>query len=181
MRFPLLDLLDLPCVFERLIPGKIHPDGRRYLPQILLRPTAEGAGDLLLAVVDRHHLVAEADVGRTGSAQIVCALSHLRLQAPPLQLGLVPEPGLRGDMTSEPTVFGRVVAVAAWEITRGQLPYEALYTELALDIGLGVVGLRTSLTAPSLAKTIGKATIVPGDHIMLTRSRIDILGFKQGF
>jgi hypothetical protein len=178
MRFPLLEQLDLPCVFEHLIPGRLHPDGRRYLPQIVLRPTAPGAtGDLLLAVVDRHHRVAEAHQGRAGSARLVCALSHLSLQAGQARRGLVPEPEWRGGASADPTILGRVVAIAAWEVTRGELPYEALYTELTLDIGLGIVGLRTSLTAPSLAAMIGKPSVETGDHITLTRSRIDILGF----
>ncbi len=179
MRFPLLEQLDLPCVLEQFVPGRLHPDGRRYLPQILLRPTAAGApGDLLLAVVDRHHRVAETDMGRPGRARLVCALSRLHLQEAPPRQGLVPEPGWRGGATASPTVLGRVVAVAAWEVTRGELPYDALYTELVLDIGLGVVGLRTSQTAPNLAEVIGKTTLAPGDHIALTRSRIDILAFE---
>lgn len=180
MRFPLLDQLDLPCVFAGLVPGQPHPDGRRYLPTVVLRPTgrADALPDgLLLGVVDRHHRVAEGEVGRAGSARLVCALSGLRLQAGPPRRGLVPEASWRGGVSTRPIVLGRVMAVAAWEAERGNLPYEALYAELSLDIGLGVVGLRTSLTAADLATTLGKPRVEPGDYVELTRSRIDILGF----
>lgn len=183
MRFPLLDRLGLPCVFERLVPGQQHPDGRRYLPQIVLRPTGradELPAGLLLGVVDRHHRVAEGDAGRAGSARLVCALSGLRLQPLPGRLGLRPEPGWRGGVSTRPLILGRVVEVAAWEAERGRLPYETLYTELSLDIGLGVIGLRTSLTADSLSGALGKARVEPGDYVELARSRIDILGFAPG-
>ncbi len=180
MRFPLLDRLDLPCVFEQLVPGQPHPDGRRYLPLIVLRPT--GSADelppgLRLGVVDRHHRVAEGDAGRLGSARLVCALSSVRLQEPPGQLGLRPEPGWRGGVSTRPLILGRVVEVATWEVERGQLPFERLYTELSLDVGFGVIGMRTSLTASSVAGALGKARIEPGDYLELSRSRIDILGF----
>ena len=180
MRFPLLEKLDLPCVFEGVVPGKLHSDGRRYLPQILLRPT--GSADhfpagLLLSVVDRHHRVDQGAVGCHGRARLVCALSALRLQPSPPRQGLVPEEGWHGGASVNPRILGRVVEVAAWEATGAELPYEALYTELTLDIGLGTVGLRTSLTAEDLAGAIGKARLEPGDYVELARSRIDILGF----
>jgi hypothetical protein len=180
MRFPLQDKLALPCVFERLVPGRQHPDGRRYLPLIVLRPTAAGAPAApLLGVVDRHHRVREAHVGRAGSARLVCALSTLRLQAGPPRLGLEPEPGRQPDGPSlAPLVYGRVLEVAAWEIGAGELPYERVYAELLLDIGLGLVGVRTSLTAASLAAELGKARVELGDQIELARSRIDILAFE---
>lgn len=180
MRFPLQDKLALPCVFERLVPGRLHPDGRRYLPLIVLRPTAAGARtDLLLGVVDRHHRVLEEHVGRAGSARLVCALSALRLQTGPPQLGLEPEPGRQpGAPSLAPLIYGRVLEVAAWEAGAGALPYESLYTELLLDIGLGRIGVRTSLTAASLAAELGKPQLEPGDLIELTRSRIDILAFE---
>lgn len=183
MRFPLFDRLDLPCVFEGLVPGQPHPDGRRYLPTILLRPTGRAEAmpaGLVLGVVDRHHRVAEGEAGRAGSARLVCALSDLRLQAGPPRRGLLPEPGWRGGVSTRPVVLGRVVDVAAWETARGELPYETLYTELSLDVGLGVVGLRTSLTAQDLAAALGKPRLEPGDHVELARSRIDILGFTPG-
>lgn len=179
MRFPLLDQLDLPCVFERIVPGRLHPDGRRYLPLIVLRTIKPGAPEgLRLGVVDRHHLVNAADVGQTGTARLVCALSVLRLQAPPLRQGIFPEANVApGEPSLAPQVCGRVAALAAWDVTRGQLPYEVLYTELLLDIGLGTVGLRTSMTADNMAEHVGKAQLEAGDWILLERSRIDILGF----
>lgn len=179
MRFPLQDKLDLPCVFERFVPGKLHPDGRRYLPLLLLRPTAAGApAGLLLGVVDRHHRVREDDVGRAGRARLVCSLSRVRLQGGSRR-GLEPEPELApGAATTAPLVYGRVLDVPAWERGGGELPYETLYTELLLDVGLGVVGLRTSLTADDMAAAIGKAELAPGDFVELTRSRIDILAFE---
>lgn len=181
MRFPLLEQLSLPCVFEQLVPGRLHPDGQRYLPQILLRPTAGVEllpPGLLLSVVDRHHRVEQGDVGRSGSARIICTLSAVRLQAPPFRRGLVPEAGWRDGPSASPEVLGRVIEVAVWEATRGELPYVSLYTELSLDIGIGLVGLRTSLTASDPAAAIGKAPIEPGDYLALARSRIDILGFQ---
>jgi hypothetical protein len=53
-----------------------------------------------------------------------------------------------------------------------------LYTELLLDIGSGIVGVRTSATAESLAESLGKPRIEPGDWLRVSRSRIDILGFE---
>lgn len=180
MRFPLLERLALPCVFERLVPGRQHPDGRRYLPLIVLRPTAPGApAGLLLGVVDRHHRVGEELVGVTGSARLVCALSALRLQAGPPRRGLQAEQGRQeGAPSLAPVVYGRVVEVAAWEPGAGALPYESVYAELLLDVGIGLVGVRTSLAAGSLAAELGKARLEPGDHVELTRSRIDILAFE---
>ena len=180
MRFPLREQLALPCVFERLVPGRQHPDGRRYLPLIVLRPLAPGAPDgLLLGVVDRHHRVAEGLLGAAGSARLVCALSTLRLQDGPPRRGLEPEPGRQGDGPSlAPVVYGRVLEVAAWETGAGALPYERVYAELLLDIGVGRVGVRTNLTAGSLAAELGKAQLEPGDDVVLARSRIDILAFE---
>jgi hypothetical protein len=71
-----------------------------------------------------------------------------------------------------------VLEVAAWEARAGALPYESLYTELLLDVGSGRIGLRTSLTADSLAAELGKAQLAAGDFVELTRSRIDILAFE---
>ncbi|NNJ10024.1 hypothetical protein EKD04_006770 [Chloroflexales bacterium ZM16-3] len=184
MRFPLIDKLTLPCVFERLVPGRLHPDGRRYLPLIVLRltaPLSPGAvtpDGLLLGVVDRHHQVDEAAVGRAGVARLVFALSSLRLQWPPYRVGLVPEDGWSpGGASTAPALFGQVTAVSAWEEGGAQLPYQTLYTELAIDVGAGVVGMRTSLTAENMVTSVGAARIAPGDWVELLRSRIDILAF----
>jgi hypothetical protein len=169
------------------VPGAQHPDGRRYLPLIMLRPTlppAPGAitpGGLRLGVVDRHHVVAEGDVGRIGTARLVFALSTLRLQQPPYHSGLEPEEGWSPERASlAPTLFGLVQAVATWEPGGEHLPYQTLYTEMTLDTGVGVVGLRTTLTAKDLAVAVGAARVAPGDWVELRRSRIDILAFEPG-
>ena len=182
MRFPHSDQLAFPCVFERLVPGQLHADGRRYLPLIVLRPTGvpgpAGLPNIAgLGVVDRHHRVDLALAGRVGVAQLVFLLSQVRLQASPPRLGLQAEEALAvGRVSTMPAAFGRVLAVYAWEAEREHLPYEALYTELLLDIGIGTIGVRTSVTAASLAESLGKPQIEPGDWIEVRRSRIDILG-----
>ncbi|MEI8308150.1 MAG: hypothetical protein WCF99_13905 [Chloroflexales bacterium] len=185
MRFPLINTIAIPCVFEQFVPGALHPDGRRYLPLIVLRPTiAPTPGtitptNLRLGVVDRHHLVAEGDVGRVGVARLIFALSTLRLQQPPYYSGLEPEdersPG-RASLT--PTLFGQVQAVAAWEPGGEYLPYKTLYTEMAIDTDVGVVGLRTTVTAENMAVAIGTERVLPGDWVELRHSRIDILAFE---
>ncbi len=180
MRFPNRERLSLPCVFERLVPGQLHPDGRRYLPLIVLRPTAtsQNGAAPTLGVVDRHHAVDPALEGRTGVAQLVFLLSSVRLQEGVPRQALVAEPGLAaGRASTMPAAYGRVLAVPSWEAEREHLPYEALYTELLLDVGVGVIGVRTSVTAASLAETIGKSRVEPGDWLEVRRSRIDILGF----
>jgi hypothetical protein len=179
MRFPQAEQLHLPCTFAQLLPGKLHPDGRRYLPLIVLRlPSTPGPGSVtMLGVVDRHHVVDPALEGRAGIARLVFLLSGVRLQEPPRQ-GLVAEDGLAAERASiAPTAYGRVVAVPSWEAEREHLPYESLYTELLLDIGAGIVGVRTSVTAASLTESIGKPQIEPGDWLEVRRSRIDILAF----
>jgi hypothetical protein len=183
MRFPSSDQLNLPCTFERLVPGRQHPDGRRYLPLIVLQlidpPRIEGLPALTaLGVVDRHHVVDPALEGRVGVARLVFLLSAVRLQGPAPRQGLVAEDGLAaGRASTMPTAYGRVLAVPSWEAEREHLPYESLYAELLLDIGAGVVGVRTSVTAASLAEAIGKPRIEPGDWLEVRRSRIDILSF----
>jgi hypothetical protein len=181
MRFPAIDQLVLPCRFERFVAGKLHADGRRYLPLLLLRlpETSDDAETVpLLGVVDRHHVVDSALEGRDGVARLVFLLSNVRLQEPPRR-GLEAENDLAGGRASTaPTAYGRVVAVPTWEAEQQHLPYESLYTELLLDIGLGVVGVRTNATASSLAERLGKSRIEPGDWLRVWRSRIDILGFE---
>ena len=182
MRFPAADQLALCCRFVHLVPGKLHADGRRYLPLILLRPHVPPVPDVLsiplLGVVDRHHRVSQALEGRDGVARLVFLLSNVRLQDPPRQ-GLEAEAGLDADRASTaPTAYGRVVAVPTWEAEQQHLPYESLYTELLLDIGLGIVGVRTNATADSLAERLGKPRIEPGDWLRVWRSRIDILAFE---
>jgi hypothetical protein len=182
MRFPAINQLALRCRFERIVPGKLHADGRRYLPLILLRPADPPAPNVLavplLGVVDRHHVVDPALEGSDGIARLVFLLSSVRLQNPPRQ-GLEAEGELGGGRASTaPTAYGRVLAVPTWEAEQQHLPYESLYTELLLDIGLGVVGVRTNATADSLAEQLGKPRIEPGDWLRVWRSRIDILDFS---
>jgi hypothetical protein len=175
MRFPSIEQLKLPCTFAQLVPGRQHPDGRRYLPLIVLRmadapPMGDRPAVAALGVVDRHHVVDLALEGYVGVA---------RLQTGEPRQGLLAEDGLApGRASTAPTAYGRVVAVPAWEAQREHLPYESLYTELLLDIGVGIIGVRTSVTAASLAETIGKPQIEPGDWLEVRRSRIDILAFK---
>ena len=181
MRFPLLEQLKLHCRFERFVPGKPHADGRRYLPLIVLRLASETAPGVLtlpaIGVVDRHHVVDPALEGREGIARLVFLLSNVQVQDPPRQ-GLVAEADLpAGRASTAPTAYGRVLAVPTWEAEQQHLPYEALYTELLLDIGLGIVGVRTNATSDSLAEYLGKPRIEPGDWLRVWRSRIDILGF----
>ncbi|MDQ2996576.1 MAG: hypothetical protein M3R61_05900 [Chloroflexota bacterium] len=207
MRFPSSEQLSLPCTFAQLVPGRQHPDGRRYLPLIVLRladarPVDAHPAVAALGVVDRHHVVDLALEGRAGVARLVFLLSGVRLQAgqphfhtvPPelgspersrrikgsgFRQGLVAEEGLTaGRASTAPTAYGRVVAVPAWEAEREHLPYESLYTELLLDIGVGIIGVRTSVTAASLAETIGKSQIEPGDWLEVRRSRVDMLAFE---
>jgi hypothetical protein len=183
MRFPLAEQLELRCTFERFVPGKLHADGRRYLPLIILRLAGSPRPGVLalptLGVVDRHHVVDPALEGSAGTARLVFLLSNVQIQDPPLQ-GLAPEADLSaGRASTAPTAYGRVLAVPTWEAEQQHLPYEALYTELLLDIGLGVVGVRTNATADSLAEHLGKLRIEPGDWLRVWRSRIDIVAFEQ--
>jgi len=184
MRFPLSQQLNLPCTFAQLVPGRQHPDGRRDLPLIVLRPAgAQSVGDqpavAALGVVDRHHAVDLALEGRAGVARLVFLLSGVRLQTGIPRQGLVAEDGLaEGRVSTAPIAYGRVVAVPAWEAQREHLPYVSLYTELLLDVGAGIIGVRTSVTAASLTEAIGKPQIEPGDWLEVRRSRVDILAFE---
>ncbi len=185
MRFPSFEKLNLPCRFEQFVPGKPHADGRRYLPLIVLnmpQPSGERAPSYVvqrLGIVDRHHVVAPEQAGRDGVARLVLLLSTLHVQHEPFMQGLQPESNLAaGRASTAPVAFGQVREVLTWQVKRGHLPYEALYAELLLDIGVGVVGVRTSMTAPDLAAAIGAAQVEPGDWLEVRRSRVDILGFE---
>jgi hypothetical protein len=132
-----------------------------------------------LGVVDRHHVVSPEHAGRDGVARLVLLLSTFHVQHEPFVQGLQPEPGLAvGRASTAPVAFGQVVNVLTWQVERGHLPYESLYAELLLDIGVGVVGVRTSMTAPDLAAAIGTPQVEPGDWLEVQRSRVDILGFE---
>lgn len=176
MHFPLANQLDLPCRLGAVLPGALHPGGRRYLPLLVLQL----ANAFELGVVDRHHRVDEALLGSVGSAQLVFLLSTIRLQQASETAGLFAESSVSGRPSTRPTMYGRVLAVPTWDTEREHLPYESLYTELLLDIGVGVVGVRTSATAQSLAESLGKARIEVGDWLLVERSRIDILAFSVG-
>ncbi len=76
MRFPQRDQLRLPVHFERYIPGALHPDGRRYLPQLIFRLSS----GVLVGVVDRHHYVDPELVGQPGTARLVYLLSNIARQ-----------------------------------------------------------------------------------------------------
>lgn len=173
MIFPLADSLSLPCRLVRVVSGALHADGRRYLPTLVFAL----AGGFEFGVVDRHHRVDVQHEEREGFAQLVFLLSTLHLQTLPYQQGLQAETGSTGRITMRPLAFGQVTAVPTWELKRDHLPYETLYTELLLDIGVGLVGVRTNATAPSIAAAIGTARLAPGDWLAVERSRIDILGF----
>lgn len=183
MRFSASEQLHLPCRFAEFVPGQPHADGRRYLPMVVLRSPSgvlrPGVEPAALGVVDRHHVVAPELEGQDGVAKLVLLLSTIRLQEPPFRTGLVAEPGAAGPVSTRPLAYGRVVGVPTWEAEREHLPYEALYTELLLDIGDGIVGVRTSVTADDLAAAIGKARLEEGDWLEVGRSRIDILDFSR--
>lgn len=173
MIFPLADSLSLPCRLVQVVPGALHPDGRRYLPTLVFA-LADG---FEFGVVDRHHRVDVQRAGHEGTARLVFLLSKLRLQTPPNISGLRAETGGTHRLAMRPLALGQVVAVPSWELARGTLPYETLYTELLLDIGVGVVGVRTNATAPSIAGALGTDQLAAGDWISVERSRIDILNF----
>jgi hypothetical protein len=178
-QFPYSNRLSLPCLFERVVPGRLHPDGRRYLPLIVLRVPPTGDG-ISLGLTDRHHLIDERLVGQQGLARVVLLLSRLRVLAAAAQVGFVPEPGLAlGRASTAPAVTGRVLDVLTWEVGGAELPYETLYTELLLDVGAGIVGVRTNLTAPRIADALGATRLAPGDWLHVTRSRLDVLGFTS--
>ena len=174
-RFPHLEHLRLPATFVRYVPGRPHPDGRRYLPLLIFDVGVETP----IGVIDRHHLVVPDQAGLSGIARFVFLLSNVTLQpAGEQRRGLVLETDLGGRASTAPEAYGRVMAVPTWEEQRGKLQFESLYTEFLLDIGLGVVGVRTATTADDLGALLGKARIEAGDWVHVSRSRIDILGFE---
>ncbi len=132
-----------------------------------------------MGVVDRHHYVDPELVGRHGTARFVYLLSSLALQPTGQQRqGIIADGRTPGHISTAPPAYGRVVAVPGWQLQRGVLPYETLFTELLLDVGDGVIGVRTSLTADDIAARIGTPALKSGDWLAVGRSRIDILGFE---
>ncbi|MEF3273713.1 MAG: hypothetical protein K6356_04825 [Chloroflexus sp.] len=183
MRFKALHQLALRCRYEQFIPGELHADGRRYLPQIVIMPLAAGPDTepaTRLWLVDRHHRADPALVGHYVVARLLCALSVVQLQTPPFRAGFVPPPTCSLNVPlSEPVVYGRVVEVIAWEVQRGHLPFETLYTELVINLGEeATLGLRTTLSAPRIADLIGCERLLPGHWIEVHRSRIDLLALE---
>jgi hypothetical protein len=173
-RFPNLDQVALPVHFERVIAGKLHADGRRYLPLLVLRLRGGGR----IGVVDRHHVVAPDAAGREGAARLVFLLSNVRLQPHgERRQAIVPDRMADDHVSTAPDVFGRVVAVPTWEVRSGDLPYDVVYMELLLNVGTGVVGLRTNVTADDLPAKLGTERFAIGDWVQVSRSRVDILGF----
>jgi hypothetical protein len=178
MRFTQSEQLNLPCTIAQIVPGEQHSDGRRYLPLLILALPAAPPGTITqLGVVDRHHVVDPNTIGQPGNAKLVFLLSSLRLLKAP-RSGLFDQTRAPEKASTMPIAYGQVIAVPIWEADREHLPYETLYTELLVDIGPGIIGVRTSTTATNLAEQIGNPRIEPGDWIAIERSRIDILGFS---
>lgn len=172
MRFPDLEQLALPVVFLAFKPGQLHPDGRRYLPLIVLKV----AEHTLLGLVDRHDRVDPGLVSQAGIARLVVLLGVLRIQpAGRQQQGFEINDTARNSISLWPDVYGQIVAIPTWEQHR-KLGYDSLYTELVLDVGSGNVGVRTTITGADLA-AVGVAQLKVGDWVILTHSRIDILAF----
>ncbi|HEY1011839.1 MAG TPA: hypothetical protein VGE07_03985 [Herpetosiphonaceae bacterium] len=170
MRFPGLERVGLPARLAEIQPGRLHPDGRRYLPLLVLEIDGQ-----LLGVTDRHHRVDSGALGATGTARLVFHLSRLRLQPAGARREGLAQPG--AGLMLAPTAWGRISEVLAWEQHR-KLGYDSLYTELLIDIGLGAIGLRTNVTGESLAVQLGAERLAAGDWVVLEQSRIDILAFE---
>lgn len=174
MRFPALAALALPCRFNRWQPGVRTADGRLVLPTIVFDLPA-GAGIRQIGVVDRHHLVERPAPDTKGIARLVFLLGQFRVQAGTHRHGF--DDADSPHYSTAPAAFGQVTQVLSWDVQRGNLPYESLYTELVLDIGVGTIGVRTHATAPSLVAQIGRDPVSTGDWLALSPSRIDILAF----
>lgn len=172
--FPHSEQLTLPALFARYVPGKLHPDGNRYLP-LLIFALEDG---FELGIVDRHHVVAPEQAGSKGIIRIVSSLSTIALQPPEdRRHGFAREEQAHERVVTAPAMYGQVVAIPRWEEDREHLAYEYLYTELLIDIGLGTVGVRTAMTAADLAAALGKPRLEVADRIRVSPSRIDVLAF----
>jgi hypothetical protein len=182
MRFSALNRLALRCRYEQFIPGALHPDGQRYLPQIvvtLLEAGPDTTPGTQLCLVDRHHRVDARLVGQVVIVRLLCALSTIHLQTPPIRAGFVSPTNPPTMPLSEPVVYGQVMEIEAWEVQRSHLPFETLYTELVIGLAdEATIGLRTTLSAPRIADLIGRERLTPGDWIEVRRSRIDILALE---
>jgi hypothetical protein len=169
MQFPQPNLLSVPCNFVTYVPGKPHPDGRRYLPLLhlhFINADPLSGADLMLGVVDRHHRVDLALTGREGWAALVLLLGKVTAQVNTTWRGVVAEAD-HANVSTLPTVYGRVAQVFSVQLERPE-PY-TLLVELLLDIGIGMVGMRSLLaTEPQV-----------GDWLQVERPRIDILALTQ--
>ena len=180
MRFAATDALDFRCVYTHYEPGELHTDGRRYLPTHWLLTAAVPTGaaawtapSYRLPVVDRHHRCGARAEGTVVRAQLVLLLSQFRLQIGPHKLGFEP---VAGGIAGAPLVHGRVTQVAVWEVPETPLPYQSLYCEYVINIGVGTVGVRTHATAADLGQLLGTHQLAVGDWVTVRRPRIDVLG-----
>lgn len=172
MRFSALSHLQLTATVVRTIAGELHPDGRRYLPRLVLQfddVGPDGNRALQLVIVDRHH-VSIADVwdGRHVELALICALSRIERQTPPLRNGwLLPQTPLlpAGDAV----IAGEIVALPVWEDRHGAAEFNTIYTEFVLRVGHQTIGVKTGMAAD------GSPALAVGDQVLLTRSRIDLL------
>jgi hypothetical protein len=182
MRFPQLETLDLPCIFAQHVPGRRHLDGRRYLHRIILQPQLRNAQidpvDLRLTIIDRHERISPAHAGQAGSARIVCGMGIMHLQEPPYRAGLFASPDEPAEpLSNVPRILGQIQSLLRWDVAQGALPYTSLYTEIILAVGEARIGVRTTMTAPSLVQALGREQLQPNDWISIERVRIDILDF----
>lgn len=170
MRFPQLERVHVIAQFSQFQAGRLHSSGRRFLPLIVLT-LSDGNR---LGVVDRHHRVDSSMLGVTGNAQLIFLLSVLELQT-------AQQRGLDYDqpnaISTAPTAHGMIVDVLTWEQHR-ELGYDAIYSEMLVDVGIGIIGVRTNITTPDFAASMGIERFHAGDWITIRRSRIDILGFR---
>lgn len=170
MRFPKSQALQLHSCFEELIPGRMHTSGQRFLPLIVL-----GFKQVRLGVVDRHNHVNQAHAGRYGTARLVFQLSRVALQPADTQrMGIEPEVG--NGLSTMPLAYGCIQDLITWE-RRDDLGYAVSYVEAIIAVGIGSIGLRTTLTGPNVAK-LPNEQLQTGDWVVLSNSRIDILGFE---
>jgi hypothetical protein len=72
-----------------------------------------------------------------------------------------------------PTLLGQVHEVATMEASSALLSSPSTYVELSLNIGVGLIGLRTNLVTTDFPS----GSVVPGSFLELVRTRIDILEF----
>jgi hypothetical protein len=168
MRFAALPQLALNAVVERIIPGALHPDGRRYLPQLVLR--LPDAGDTRLLIVDRHHVsIGEDWHGRPVVVALLCALSRITRQPADWRAGWQAADGRpRADLP----IGGLVAAPLLWEAAPAAAGFASIYTEFVLQVSNATIGVKTSLNAD------GQPALQIGEPVLLSRSRIDLLQIR---